>query len=340
MRTTFSLPSPIRLEYEGAREDFYRIVENVFGPKPWVREELTSIARVHPMRVEEALKAIKKTWAEDPEIKALRGHEQTIFRTPEGYRMEAPGRANLIPLSNFTGRIIEDVIVNDGSGEVDRFFVGEAVLNGRRHRFEVSSQAFDGLSWVPKHLGALAVVFEGRSVSSLVANAIRLESVEDLKEVHAYGHTGWLELNDRWAYLHAGSPGAITAVGQPPFGGRVRLTGNLGRRKFPEIVSEDDLRSAVSESLSLWLLSDYQIAIPLFGSVYRAALGEVDYSVHLGGKTGLGKTSLGQLAVSHFTGTLTSRDQTNFESTPLLHRGGGLWPERPSAPGRRLPRYR
>jgi hypothetical protein len=305
---------PIRLEYEGAREDFYRIVESVFGPKPWVREALTSIARVHPKRVEEELEAIKQKSAEDPEIKALRGHEPTIFRTPEGYRMEAPGGVKLIPLSNFTGRIIEDVIVDDGSGEVDRFFLVEAVLNGRRHRFEVSSQDFDGLRWVPKHLGALAGT-EGQGVRSLVANAIRLESVEGLKEVHAYGHTGWLELNDRWAYLHAG--GAITGVGAPPFESRIVLSGKLSRRRFPSPSSADpeELKHAVAQALALWDLAADEISIPLMLSAYRAAVGEVDYGLHLAGPTGLGKTELARLAVSHFGAGLGPRDQTNFEST-------------------------
>ena len=50
-------------------------------------------------------------------------------------------------------------------------------------------------------------------------------------------------------------------------------------------------------------------------SAYRAVLGEVDYSHHLAGPTGLGKTTLAHLAVSHFGANLGAKDQTNFEST-------------------------
>jgi hypothetical protein len=50
-------------------------------------------------------------------------------------------------------------------------------------------------------------------------------------------------------------------------------------------------------------------------SAYRAAIGEVDYSIHLAGPTGLGKTTLAHLAVSHFGANLGDKDQTNFEST-------------------------
>ncbi len=308
---------PLRLDYEVDREGFYDgVVENVFGPMPWVREALTSIARVHSKRVEETLEEIRKKWAEDPEIKAVRGHNPTIFSTPEGYIMEAPGRANPIPLSNFTAKIREDVVVDDGSGEGDRFFVVEAMLNRRRRRFEVSSQFFDGLSWVPKHLGALAGTEHPRD-RYLVAKAIRLESVKGLKEVHAYGHTGWLELDGRWVYLHAGSPGAITGADAPPFEGRVVLSGKLQRRCFPSLRSADpeELKDAVLQTLALWDLAADENSIPLMLSAYRAAVGEVDFSLHLAGPTGVGKTTLAQLAVSHFGAGLGPRDQTNFEST-------------------------
>src|SRR3954454_8763038 len=38
---------PIRFYYEGEREGFYGVVANVFGEKPWIREALTLVARVH-----------------------------------------------------------------------------------------------------------------------------------------------------------------------------------------------------------------------------------------------------------------------------------------------------
>ena len=184
-------------------------------------------------------------------------------------------------------------------------------MNGRRHRFRVSSQTFDGLSWVPKRLGALAVI-EGPKARHLVSKAFKLES-RGLREVHAYGHTGWIEVDGRWAYLHAG--GAITGAEARPFEGRVVLSGKLGRRRLPTPSSEEDLKAAVSGSFALWDLTSDEITIPLMLSAYRAAIGEADYTLHLAGTTGLGKTTLAQLAVSHFGARLGSRDQTNFEST-------------------------
>jgi hypothetical protein len=302
---------PLRLSYSDDREEFYSVVANVFGKKPWIREALTSISRVHQKRVREALEKIRQTTADDPEYKALPGHEPTIYRTPDGYRLEE-SEGHLVTLSNFTGRIVEDVVVDDGSGEIDRLFTVEARMGERRRRFDVSSQGFEGLSWVPKHLGALAS-YEGPRVRHLVAKAFRLESVKSLKEIHAYGHTGWIELDNRWVYLHAG--GAIVGAGAPPFSGRVVLSGKLARRRFPSLSDPELLKEAVHASFALWDLAADEIAIPLMLSAYRAALGEVDYSLHLAGPTGLGKTTLAHLAVAHFGARLGDKDQTNFEST-------------------------
>ena len=65
----------------------------------------------------------------------------------------------------------------------------------------------------------------------------------------------------------------------------------------------------------MWDLAADETAIPLMLSAYRAALGEVDYSLHLAGPTGLGKTTLAHLAVAHFGAMLGDKDQTNFEFT-------------------------
>jgi hypothetical protein len=305
---------PLRLSYSEEREKFYeKLVVSVFGERSWIREALTLISRVHKKWVSDALAQIRKDTADDPDYQALKGHEPTIFRTPEGYRiLESEHR--LIPLSNFTGRIVEDVIVDDGSGETDRFFTLEATMAGTRTRFDVSSQAFEGLSWVPRHLGALASV-EGPRVKHLVAKAIRLESARSLKEIRAYGHTGWIEVDGRWVYLHA--DGAIVGAGAPPFPGRVVLSGRLARRRFSTNPSADleRLREAVRASFGLWDLAADELSIPLMLSAYRAVLDEVDYSIHLAGPTGLGKTTLAHLAVSHFGAGLGAKDQTNFEST-------------------------
>jgi hypothetical protein len=63
------------------------------------------------------------------------------------------------PLTNFTAKIIGDVIIDDGTDEKPRHFELEAVFNGRTHRFSIPAAQFSGLGWVPEHLGAQALVF-------------------------------------------------------------------------------------------------------------------------------------------------------------------------------------
>ena len=88
---------PLRLSYTGDREKFYAIVVNVFGEKPWIREALTALSRVHQKRVQDALEGLRKEKADDPDYRALPGHEPTIYRTSDGYRLEE-SRGNLVPL--------------------------------------------------------------------------------------------------------------------------------------------------------------------------------------------------------------------------------------------------
>ena len=83
--------------------------------------------------------------------------------------------------------------MDDGSGETARYFTVEAQMGKQVMRFDVPSQGFDGLAWVPKELGALATV-EGRRYRHLVPKAFRLESIKCLRVVRAYGHTGWFVL--------------------------------------------------------------------------------------------------------------------------------------------------
>jgi hypothetical protein len=65
-----------------------------------------------------------------------------------------------ITLTNFTARIKADVSEDDSS-EVERGFVIEAMLSGRRHTFPVPAKQFLGIGWVAEHLGAGAIVQPG-----------------------------------------------------------------------------------------------------------------------------------------------------------------------------------
>ena len=140
---------------------------------------------------------------------------------------------------------------------------------------------------------------------NLVTKAIRLESRRSIKEVTAYGHTGWVKLEDgRSVYLH--SKGAIVPPGTAPFAGRVFLEGKLARRTFPKGDDPSLIKEAVRKSFTLWDLYPHQVSIPVMAAAYRAALGPVDFSIYLVGPTGIGKTSFSDM-VMRFYGSVSVR---------------------------------
>ncbi len=71
-------------------------------------------------------------------------------------------------------------------------------------------------------------------------------------------------------------------------GVEVALPDSLGRLELPAPPEAEDLRAAVWASLGLLDVAPAPIAFPLLASVYRAALGGTDFSLHLAGPSGAG----------------------------------------------------
>jgi hypothetical protein len=129
---------------------------------------------------------------------------------------------------------------------------------------------------------------------------------------HIYSHTGWRKIGDRWLYLHAGG-----AIGQDGRVGdvRVELTGSLEGRTLPEPPEGEELIEAICASLELWALAPESVTIPLHAGTYRAALGDTDFSEHLSGPTGEGKSEVAALCQQHYGPELDARRLTSWEST-------------------------
>jgi hypothetical protein len=215
------------------------------------------------------------------------------------------------PLTNFTARIIGDVAEDDGA-EVRRSFEIDAELNGRRTVFTIPSSQFAGMGWATEHLGAGAIVYPGFGTKDHARAAVQILSGEVPTRNVYDAHTGWRLVDDEWAYLHAG--GAIGRVGR--VGSiHIELTGSLAGRTLPIPPEDAELGQAVRSSLKLWKLAPKEIAVPLHAAAYRAALGDSDFSLHLSGPTGEGKSELAALFQQHFGSELDARHLTSWEST-------------------------
>ena len=232
--------------------------------------------------------------------------------TSTGLVWDKPTQNGLVPtpLTNFTASITADVAEDDGA-EVRRYFEIEADLNGRRTVFHVPSGQFAGMGWATARLGAGAIVYPGFGIKDHARAAVQVLSGE-VPARHVYSHTGWRKLDDRWLYLHAG--GAIGQVGQVK-DVHVELTGSLERRTLPDPLEREALIEGIRASLGFWELAPDTVTVPLHAGTYRAVLGDTDFSVHLSGSTGEGKSELAALCQQHYGPELDARCLASWEST-------------------------
>jgi hypothetical protein len=215
------------------------------------------------------------------------------------------------PLTNFRARIVSQVIEDDGA-ETRRLIELEARMKGRVHRFTMRAGELAGMNWPLEHLGSGAVVYAGFGVRDHVRAAIQLSS-GDAPERRVYTHTGWRMIDGGWCYLHGG--GAIGPVG-PVQDVSVELPGRLGLFVLPEPPEGERLKEAVRASVALLDVAPHSVTVPIFCAIWRAAMGACDFSEHLFGPTGEGKTELSALAQQHWGKDLSSRNLPgNWAST-------------------------
>jgi len=208
-------------------------------------------------------------------------------------------------LANFTARIVDDVKLDDGSGQIRRHFVIESERFGPA---TVPADQFDSMNWVTREFGAQARIGVGRECKARLADAIKALSQPRSRVV--YAHLGWRKIGEQWLYLHA--DGAIGADG-PVEGIEVDPGAALSDFRLPAAA---DLRDAVLSSLMLLEAAPKAITWPLIGAVYLAPLSEfapATLSVFVTGTTGARKTALALIAQAHW-GPIT-RAPANWSST-------------------------
>lgn len=208
-------------------------------------------------------------------------------------------------LTNFTARIVSDVIEDDGAEE-RRAFGLSADFHGRASAFSLPAAQFGGMSWVMERLGAGAACFPGVGTKDHARFAIQSFS-GDVPTRHIFAHTGWRQIDGGWAFLHGngaiGPSGSIADV-------ETQLSGALGRYALPSPPAGTDLVSAVTASLRLIELGPLPITVTVLAATYLAPLSAVldvdrpDFVVWLHGPSGVFKSEIGTLAQAHY-GTFT-----------------------------------
>jgi hypothetical protein len=207
-----------------------------------------------------------------------------------------------VHLSNFTATISAEITEDDGVETRLRFTL-TAQLQGKTHRFEIPAAQFAGMRWVTEHLGATAIVMPGMTLKDHTRAAIQILS-RDIVHRRVYTHIGWCTLGDQWCYLHAGGAidthGTVHDIAVAP--GQA-----LTAYQLPSPPLGDDARVATRASLALLDVAPDSVTLPPYAALWRAVLGEVDFSLHLSGLTGQGKTALAALIQQHWGAGMDAR---------------------------------
>lgn len=233
------------------------------------------------------------------EVRAVPGAaaEVAYEKTAEGFVWNQPTQGGTVPrrLTTFLADIAAE-IVNDDGIEVQRSYEIDASLNGRSARFQVAAARFAALSWAEEHLGPKAFIIPGFGLRDHAQAAIRSLSPA-IAERRVFGHTGWRAVDGEWLFLHGA--GAIGRGGNAR-GVQVDLPGPLSRFSLPDPPEGPALIDAVLASLSVLKVASLRITVPLLAAIYRGVLGGSDFSEHLVGPTGAGKSELCALVQRHF----------------------------------------
>jgi putative DNA primase/helicase len=173
---------------------------------------LTNEAQCNPPLVDSEVDSIWKSCieyaVESVSEEPIRYQEQNgriIYNSQKGDEIKQ------ITLSNFTARISEEKIIDDGLDQRTSFILTGRHQDGRQFpQVEISAEYFSGLSWVTKNWGSSAIVSPGFSTRDHLRAAIQELSL-DKKQSTVFIHLGWRKIGDEYAFLHAG--GAIGASG-------------------------------------------------------------------------------------------------------------------------------
>ncbi|MCI0462086.1 MAG: DUF3854 domain-containing protein [Gemmataceae bacterium] len=209
-----------------------------------------------------------------------------------------------VALCNFSARIVEDVVHDDGAEQARYLALEGKLVDGRPlPRGEVPAADFPSMGWVVPAWGTRAVVYAGQGTKDHLRAALQLLS-GDVPRRTVYRHIGWRQIEGIWSYLHAG--GAIGATGldeRIP----VSLPEPLAGFRLPAPPEGAELRDAIRASLGLLNLGPDQATVPLLAAVYRAAMGDTDFALHLAGPTGCFKSEAAALAQQHFGAGMDAR---------------------------------
>lgn len=231
--------------------------------------------------------------------------------TVEDYRETAQGLLWVKPtregpidvqLCNFTARIVTECEEDDGVDKRQTFEI--AVTQGERSAtVRMPWERFTAVNWPIEALGADAAIVPGPMARDHIRFAVQLLS-KGAPRRKLYTHLGWRKVDEQWVYLHA--DGAIGATGPVP-DIEVVPPAALVDYRLPPPPNGDARIQAVRASLRILEVAPRRVSAPPYSALWRGVMGGTDFSVHLTGPTGEGKTELAALLQQHHGASMNAR---------------------------------
>ena len=223
---------------------------------------------------------------------------------PDGtyWRKQVQGRPRNVKLANFSARIVEDVKLDDGSGETQRMFAIEGSLG----RAQVPAKTYNNLQWVSDAWGCGPTSRRGRATGSTLPTPSQTAQRRRARGSRSTRTSAGARSASAGVYLHAGDG----------VGAEVRLEGKLARYTLPAGDGRPSGECARRCECSTWRRRTLHIRYGARSTARRSVSGRRDRALFLHGKTGVTQDRCGRC----------SRRRT-------LRRGS----ERPRRTGRRRP---
>lgn len=229
-------------------------------------------------------------------------------------RMTKDGGTETVMLANFVAKIVRQVEHDDGQTNSLLMEIDGILAGGRKlPPVIVPAAKLTSLSWLVENWGAAANTAPGTGTKDSIRYAIQNTALYCEYE-RLYTHTGWRQINGKWAYLHGN--GAVGADNVS-----VKLDPRLAAYSLPK--QSIDTKTAALNALNILDVAPREVTLPLFAMVFLAPLCEfmrqVEYEptfmLWVSGMSGARKSTLAALFLSFFGKFVGKHMPASFKDT-------------------------
>ena len=215
------------------------------------------------------------------------------------------------PLCNFTALPIEEVIQDDGSGELSTSFrvIGWDASGKRLPEILMSAETFAGMQWPLKKWGLVANVKSGNGMRERLREAIQTAGDRTAMRKVSYRHTGWRYIDGKPVYLHGGGGiGCDEAVVELDYGfNRYDLTGVV-RGPAAAMEPKAKFEYCAMQLMRMMSMASMRVGVPLISYMFLSPLRHFlmqeghrpSFIPFLRGRTGSGKSVMASLVLNLF----------------------------------------